>query len=319
MYHFVRELRHSRYPEIKGLSIDLFREQIAYLKRHYNPISAYDLISAVEFGSELPPNPVLLTFDDGYIDHFTEVFPILDKEKLSGCFFPPARSVLESKVLDVNKIHFVLASVPDKTVLLDHIFTCLDKNRSLYDLESKEFYWGKYYIASRYDTPEVMFVKHMLQHALPENFRVILADELFRLFVSCDEKSFAIELYMNLEQIMHLQRNGMYIGSHGFNHCWLDKLPKDLQRNEVALSLDFLRMVGSDPNRWIMCYPYGAYDDSLLVILKEFNCSLGFTTRVDLARVDQENRLILPRLDTNDLPKDSNAEPNEWTERALAD
>jgi len=28
MYHYVRELKHSRYPEIKGLAIDDFKEQI---------------------------------------------------------------------------------------------------------------------------------------------------------------------------------------------------------------------------------------------------------------------------------------------------
>ena len=114
MYHYVRDLAHSRYPEIKGLPIDKFKEQIAYLKRHYTPISAYDLMDAVESKSELPPKAVLLTFDDAYRDHFSEVFPVLDKENIAGCFFPPAKCLLESRVLDVNKIHFILACVPDK-------------------------------------------------------------------------------------------------------------------------------------------------------------------------------------------------------------
>lgn len=318
MYHYVRELKHSRYPEIKGLTIDHFKEQIAYLKKYYNPISAYDLMDAIESGSELPPKPLLLTFDDAYIDHFTVVFPVLDKEKLSGCFFPSAKCILEDRVLDVNKIHFILACVPDKSVLVNYIYQSLDENNSSYHLESKESYWQKCGVPSRYDPAEVMFVRYMLQRDLPEKLRNILTDELFKQFVSNDEKAFSKELYMSIEQISCLQRNGMYVGSHGFDHYWLNSISEDNQRKEIALSLEFLTTVGSDPDRWIMCYPYGAYNETLLSILKERNCSVGLTTRVDIADLKQHNPLILPRLDTNDLPKDSKSEPNEWTKKAAS-
>ena len=318
MYHYVRELKHSRYPEIKGLTIDHFKEQIAYLKKYYNPISAYDLMDAIESGSELPPKPLLLTFDDAYIDHYTVVFPVLDKEKLSGCFFPSAKCILEDRVLDVNKIHFILACVPDKSVLVNYIYQSLDENNSSYHLESKESYWQKCGVPSRYDPAEVMFVRYMLQRDLPEKLRNILTDELFKQFVSNDEKAFSKELYMSIEQVSCLQRNGMYVGSHGFDHYWLNSISEDNQRKEIALSIEFLTTVGSDPDRWIMCYPYGAYNETLLSILKERNCSVGFTTRVDIADLKQHNPLILPRLDTNDLPKDSKSEPNEWTKKAAS-
>ena len=88
MYHYVRELKHSRYPEIKGLTVEHFKEQIAYLKKYYIPISADDLMDAIESDYELPPKSLLLTFDDAYLEHFTEVFPVLDREKMSGCFSP---------------------------------------------------------------------------------------------------------------------------------------------------------------------------------------------------------------------------------------
>lgn len=316
MYHYVRELKHSRYPEIKGLAVDDFKEQIAYLKKYYYPISAYDLMNAVESGSELPPKPLLLTFDDAYIDHFTEVFPVLDKEKLSGCFFPPAKSILENRVLYVNKIHFILACVPDKSVLVNYIYQSLDVNRCTYHLESKESYWRKCGVPSRYDMAEVMFVKYMLQLELPEKLRNVITDELFKKFVSNDEKAFSKELYMSIDQISCLQRNGMYIGSHGFDHYWLNSISEDDQRKEIDLSLGFLKKVGPDPGRWIMCYPYGAYNESLLTILKERNCSVGLTTKVGVADLNSDNPLTLPRLDTNDLPKDSKSEPNEWTKAA---
>ena len=123
---------------------------------------------------------------------------------------------------------------------------------------------------------------------------------------------------MSLDQIACLQRNSMYVGSHGFDHYWLDSFPEETQKREIDLSLEFLGKVGSDPNRWIICYPYGAYDESLLSILKDRNCLAGLSTEVGIADLEHDNLLTLPRLDTNDLPKDSKVEPNEWTRKAIS-
>jgi peptidoglycan/xylan/chitin deacetylase (PgdA/CDA1 family) len=318
MYHYVRDLGYSRYPEIKGLGIDQFKEQIAYIQYHYQVISAYDLMDAVESGTSLPSNALLLTFDDAYSDHFTYVFPVLDEEKLPGCFFPPAKCILEHQVLDVNKIHFILASVQEKTVLVDEIFRYLEENRHNYELNSSEYYWEKVAKPSRYDPAEVIFIKRMLQRELPEGLRKIITDRLFQKFVTNDEAAFSEELYMSLDQIACLQRNGMYVGSHGFDHYWLDTITAETQKREVDQSLQFLEMVGSRTDRWVMCYPHGSFNASLLKILNQNGCVLGLTTEVGIADLTHNDPLILPRLNTNDLPKEAEAAPNEWTRKGLS-
>ena len=317
MYHYVRELKHSRYPAIKGLEIDQFKEQVGYIKRFYTPISAYDLMDSIETGSELPEMPVLLTFDDGYIDHFSEVFPVLDKEKISGCFFPPAKCILEKSVLDVNKIHFVLASVSDNKALVECIIQEMDSHRRTYKLQENHYYLKKYCIAGRYDPPEVMFIKYTLQRGLPHELRKIIIDKLFAKFVTADEKAFSKELYMTKDQIACLQRNNMYVGSHGFDHFWLDSISKDSQKMEIDMSLEFLRDVGSDTERWIMCYPYGSHNKSLLSLLGAKNCVAGLATSTGVVDLERDNILTLSRLDTNDLPKDSHSEANAWTRKAM--
>ena len=94
MYHYVRDLEHSRFPAIKGLSVERFCRQLDHIQARYTPIAADDLIEAVSPAKkELPTNPILLTFDDGYSDHFTNVFPMLDARGIQGCFFlRPGRS-----------------------------------------------------------------------------------------------------------------------------------------------------------------------------------------------------------------------------------
>ena len=100
MYHYVRERSYTRYPEIKSLLTSEFKEQLAYLTKHYTFVSMDDCINALQNNYVLPSDACLLTFDDGYIDHFITVFPILEENNIQGCFFPPAKAILDREVLE---------------------------------------------------------------------------------------------------------------------------------------------------------------------------------------------------------------------------
>ncbi len=303
-YHYVRDLKNSRYPEIKGLEVGLFKEQLLHILKHYQVIRMEDLIEAVRFKKQLPENALLLTFDDGYRDHFEFVFPILTELGLQGSFFPPARAIQEHQVLDVNKIHFILASVKNKEQIVKDIFSLLDIHRAEYSLEENRYYYNKLAQESRFDPKEVAFIKLILQRELPEKLRNIIVNDLFKKYVSPDEKSFSRELYMDTEQIKFMKKQGMFIGSHGFDHYWLDTLPPEKQEMEINLSLEFLKKIGCDVSGWVMSYPYAAYNDSLISIIKEKDCVLAFIEDNRIADLDKDNPFTLPRLDTNDLPKD---------------
>lgn len=47
MYHYTRDLKHSRYPEIRGMDISLFRQQIEYMKSHFNIVTMEQVLAAV--------------------------------------------------------------------------------------------------------------------------------------------------------------------------------------------------------------------------------------------------------------------------------
>ena len=320
MYHFVRDLKRSRYPQIKGLDLADFVEQVEYIRRYYHPITMEDLIYAARSDNRnLPPNAVLLTFDDGYVDHFADVFPILEKHRIQGSFFPPAKAILEHRILDVNKIHFVLAAVEDKSQIIRFISSEIEENLASHRLERPETYYEKLAVPNRYDTAEVVFIKRVLQMALPEVLRARIADALFVRFVTSDEQAFASELYMNVGQLRHMQSSGMHIGSHGYHHYWMNTLSSDEQLREVDRSLHFLGTLGCDLENWVMCYPYGGYNETLLAALKARRCALGLATEVAVADLAIHDVLALPRLDTNDLPRLGNAPPNAWTLQVLRD
>lgn len=319
MYHYVRDLKNTRYPEIKGLDTECFKEQIGYLKKNYNFVKIEEVINAFNCGRAelLPKHPVLLTFDDAYADHFNTVFPILEQEKIQGCFYAPVKAVTEHTVLDVNKIHFILASTPKEKIpyLINEIKLLLNQYRDEYGLLTFDEYFNELGIAGRFDSKEVVFIKRLLQVKLEEGLRSRITNILFQSVVGIDEATFSRELYMSKDQIKCMVDCGMHFGSHGYDHYWLNSLSKEKQEFEIKKSIEFIKEVGGDPDNWTICYPYGAHDDKTIELLKENGCKLGLTTRVDLADPSQNNGDLiykLPRLDTNDIPKDANAPVNKW-------
>lgn len=317
MYHYVRDLESSRYPDIKGLDVRAFREQVEYLARHYRVVSMESVLDALAGDPDaLPSRAALLTFDDGYLDHYTTVLPILSEYGMQGSFFVPVRAIAERRVLPVNKIHFVLASESDKRRIVRSIMDELGRLRADHELESDEAYWKRLATPTRFDDAEVVFVKRMLQVELEEGLRNRIVDRLFAEYVGIDEKAFAGELYLTRDQIAQLARSGMHVGCHGYEHYWLSRIPRAQQEAEIDLALDFLATCGLDRARWTMCYPYGDHDRGLVGVIRDRGCRLGLTTRVDVADCRRDDPFELPRLDTNDLPKAADAAPNEWFERA---
>lgn len=304
MYHYVRNLKYSRFPELKGLDLELFKEQIKFLKNNFNIIRMEDVIAYYTGNYVLPENAVLLTFDDGYSDNYLNVFPILQEEKLQGSFFIPAKTFIEHQVLDVNKVHFVLASTNINNLIQD-LFQELDYYRGKeYDIPSNQELFNTYAKEERFDKKETIFVKRLLQTVLPEKLRNIIASNMFNKYVGLSEEKFAYELYVNYEQIKCMKRAGMYIGIHGYNHYWLGNLEVEKMQQDIKRALEVMGdMVVSDS--WVMNYPYGSYNDEVISYIKDKGCVLGLTTDVKIADLSADNRYLLPRLDTNDFPPKS--------------
>ena len=312
MYHYVRDLKNSRYPNIKGLDTELFLEQIKYLLKYYHIISIEEIIYKIKNNKPFNEKYACLTFDDGYSDHFQNVFPILEKYKIKGAFYPTAKIIEKNKILDVNKIHFILASKNETNPILKEIKNELKKYKKTFRLLEFAEYYKKLAHKSRYDSADIVFIKRLLQVELVEPLRKIIVNSLFEKFVSRDEKAFSKELYMSSEELMYMARSGMHIGSHGYEHYWLGSLDEQSQRNDIDKSLKFLKRINGSLKNWTICYPYGSFNDYTLKILDEKECSIGLTTHVNIANLVEDYHLTLPRLNTNDIPKNENSKPNQW-------
>jgi peptidoglycan/xylan/chitin deacetylase (PgdA/CDA1 family) len=90
MYHHVGVPGASADAIRRDLSVspENFEAQLRYLIEHgYEPITLNSLIMHLQLGRALPPKPVVLTFDDGFKDQYSNAYPLLKKYGFVGTFF----------------------------------------------------------------------------------------------------------------------------------------------------------------------------------------------------------------------------------------
>jgi peptidoglycan/xylan/chitin deacetylase (PgdA/CDA1 family) len=299
MYHYVREIKKSKFPNLRGLEFSDFKKQINFFKKKFNILNQNSFIKIIQ-SRKIPKKPsILLTFDDGYHDHYKYVFPYLLKEKISGIFYPCIESIRQKKILNVNMIHFILEKEKDKKKILDlinfYLFKFYNSNLDNYNLK-------KIKLHSRYDDKTTILIKRLLQNFLPEKIRTKILTNIFNDIVDIDKLDFCKELYLNKEQIKEMSDNKMNFGIHGNNHTWLQYLNKKEQEKEIIKSKLFFERNNINKKNLSLCYPYGSFNKVTLSIAKKEGVKFAFTTQNGGVNQNNiEDIYTLPRVDTNEL------------------
>lgn len=91
--HYVPILMYHRIADVPGdrnaLPPEKFKEQMDYLAaRGFTAVTMRMVRDYYHHGVPLPSKPVLLTFDDGYVDNLSEALPILRERNMMGVVFP---------------------------------------------------------------------------------------------------------------------------------------------------------------------------------------------------------------------------------------
>ena len=85
MYHGLVTDKHP--SEWTQLPVETFERQMQYIAEHCHPVSLDEAVDYLDGKSELPDNPVVVTFDDGYHSNYSLGHPILTKHKIPATVF----------------------------------------------------------------------------------------------------------------------------------------------------------------------------------------------------------------------------------------
>lgn len=299
MYHYVRDEKKNKLKHLNFLNFKKFKDQINFFLKNFLIVNYEEFSDIIQNKKIYNKPPLVLTFDDGYIDHYKYVFPYLLKKKIKELFYPSAKVIEKKFVLDVNKIQYVLSIVKNKKIILQEIKQYLKKKTKI---NFDKLNINKINLKHRFDNKEIILIKRLLQHFLPTNLRKDLNNHLFKRFSNFTLEDFSKQLYMKKKHMREMVNEGMHFGAHGNNHHWFQFITKKQQELEIKKSVLFLKKINKKNKPYSICYPFGSYNNHTLKILKKYNFELGFTSVPGKINISQKNnKLTLPRYDTNDF------------------
>jgi peptidoglycan/xylan/chitin deacetylase (PgdA/CDA1 family) len=84
LYHRVNDLNQTSFD----IPLDLFQEHLEYLAEEgFGALTANELVRCLKGELPLPPKPVMITFDDGYLDNWVYAYPLLQRYGLRATLF----------------------------------------------------------------------------------------------------------------------------------------------------------------------------------------------------------------------------------------
>lgn len=286
------------YPDIKGRKTEEFASQLDYILKNYTLISLKDYVDCINNGKKNPEGSCILTFDDGFKDHYLNVFPILRKKKVAGCFFPVTQPLTEATVPPVHQVHFLLAKLGSR-VFSNEFNEILESNFAQhcddFHIDEKATKTDKY----KWDDKDIMAANLKYNVSImPSDLKTKVLNRIFNKHFN-DQEEFCQNLYMNFDEMKEMLSQGMSFGGHTHSHPMLSKLSKEEQAKEISDSKEILES-GLGTTIDFFSYPYGNYNETTIKVLSEQGFSCALTTDFDVNK-GRVNVFALKRLDTNHL------------------
>ena len=263
-----------------------FDAQIGMLAKNFDVVGLDDLDLVFRAGSG---RFVMITFDDGYLDNYTNAYPILKSHGVTSTFFITTGFLDIPKVPWWDEIAWIVRSSP-----LD----ALDVNPwtmtpVLFDEPHREMAINR--LLSIYKT---------LPGSATEDFVCFLAE---RLKSGRIPNRVAKELWMTWDMIREMKQNGMTFGGHTVTHPVLANLTAEEQDYEVGeCRRRMVEELGEPLDAF--SYPVGgpkSFNSDTRASLIRHGFRWGFTYLGGYCQYDQDDRLAIRRtaIETDiDLP-----------------
>lgn len=210
-----------------------FDAELAYLKKYFRFVSSEDVIAFLD-GAPLPPNPVMLTFDDGCVECVTAALPLLTKHGATATFFIATDYVEQRKPFWWDVLAVMLDHATDTRFELTYPHRLRLETASAY---------GQ--LTDLVKTYRGLDLERFLDHVAE----------------SCgasgmDHRGLAEQTVMTWDQVVALRDAGMDIQSHTCSHRVLQTIDGEALRHELVASKALLEERLNQPVRAV-AYPVG--------------------------------------------------------------
>ena len=275
-----------------------FDNQMKYLKNNYNVISLEEFVKTFKEKRKFKKNTVVITFDDGYLNNYINVFPILKKYRLPSTMFVITGLIGTNKLAWWDEIKFAILKT--------------DKNKYTFEFKGRT-------INLDLSNEQKRLEEFIVIHKLVSKYNFKLRQEATKK-INRDLKSKKLEgnpenyRFMNWDQIMELSNNNIEIGAHSITHPYLSNIPKREMIKEIKDCKIFIEEKIQKPVK-SFCYPSGDTTKDISNLVKNIGYTSAYTTKMGQITNDS-NPYALERIGINvfdDLPVFSIKLTKMWT------
>ncbi|MES9991078.1 MAG: polysaccharide deacetylase family protein [Candidatus Thiodiazotropha sp.] len=284
MYHRVLtndELKNSPVNVQPGMYVtpSTFESHVKYLiKKNYTIVFLSELADLISQKKDIS-RCCVITFDDGWIDNYTNMLPILKKYNVKATIF------ITSGFTGTNKLFWPeeVALYIDTIVELDYLERMLKiLNLNLDDTDK---------VRNSDSLLKDTIISHL--KSFSHNQRIELIKSIKNLAASSQQPNHT--LLMGWNEINEMVASGLVeFGSHTVNHELLDKLDNQDIKFEIQDSMSVLADRLGMPCK-TLSYPNGNYNDNVLSIVQDTTLQAAVTTQRGYV-TSNTNLLTLPRI-----------------------
>jgi len=264
-------LTYHRFPQHDGsepfddgvidTSAHEFELHVTALKQHFNLIGV-DELCAFAAGGSLPPNSVAITFDDGYLDNYSQALPILRKHGCKAIFFVATSFISDRRLYWWDRVAYQIKQCTRPFIELSYPSAL---RIDLSDREQAVFKLLRFIKARRALDLDRLLCELTAASGVP------WTPEL--------ERAFADKLLMTWDHVRALRQAGMDVESHTRTHRVLQTLSAAELRLELEGSRrDLERELGTAPRA--LAYPIGKplpRESPIRAALHEAGYEIGLT------------------------------------------
>jgi len=266
------------------LGLANFRSHLVFLLKNYKVIRLSKLINELAEGKKLPDEGyAVLTFDDGFIDGYTNIFPLLKEFAIPATFFVSPWAISSGSLYWADELWHCLNSV-------NGALTHLRFGDSVLPIVSQ--------------TDKLNARAEMLKTLSSRNPRQRddLLSEIKASLGLANQDVSARRLMLSRENISEMAASGMVEwGAHSLTHPMLPLCTEDQMEIEVKESKsDLESMLGSPVDYF--AYPFGKYTQETADAVQRCGFKAAVTTNDGLVKAGDDlfllNRLNVFRDDT---------------------
>jgi peptidoglycan/xylan/chitin deacetylase (PgdA/CDA1 family) len=225
-------------PETADVTPAQFRRHMELVKRHFSVIDIDEMLGALD-GKKLPPNPCLITFDDGYRSNLDVALPILSELGLKAVFFIATSFVSERRLYWWDRVAYIVASSTRASMQLTY------PRAATIDLRDQAAARAALVKVIK-DEAGLDLERYLLEAATAAG--VTWSRDL--------ERKLADELIMTWDEVRRMRDAGMDIESHSRHHRVLQTLDAAGLHDDLAGAREDLAREMGQPSR-VIAYPVG--------------------------------------------------------------